>query len=66
MRHTQTRKNRSQHISAVFNQLSETDQQYMETLTAHLAEIQTSSPATRLITGKKPKTILQHNKERKP
>ena len=71
MRQSPARKTRSQHISAIFDQLCDKDQQYIDDLTAQLAEIQCrygrySSPETRLSSGKKPESVLQHNKEQKP
>jgi uncharacterized membrane protein YgaE (UPF0421/DUF939 family) len=55
-----TRHNR---LSAAFDRLREKDQAYLETFTAQLAEIHKTSPETQLLTGKKPKTIVQQNKE---
>jgi hypothetical protein len=55
-----TRRNR---LSAVFDQFCEKDQTYLETLTSHLAEIHETSPETQILAGKKPKTIVQQNKE---
>jgi hypothetical protein len=57
-----TRRNR---LSAAFDRLCEKDQAYLEALTAQLAEIHKVSPETQLLTGKKPKTIVQQNKEQK-
>jgi hypothetical protein len=58
-------KARSRHLAAVFDKLGEQDQAYFETLTAKLAEIHETSPETQFLTGKKPETVVQQNKEQK-
>jgi len=44
---------RRQHITACFNKLDDTNQEYIENLTAQLAKIHETAPESQLITGKK-------------
>jgi uncharacterized membrane-anchored protein len=62
---SEAKKARSRHLSAAFDRLSEKNQTYLETLTAQLAEIHETSPEMQVVTGKKPETIVQQNKEQK-
>jgi hypothetical protein len=69
MRKNTTRIERNNYLSHVFDQLCDTDQTYLDTLTAQLAEIQgrckrhTSPEENRLPTGKDLKNRVQQNKE---
>jgi hypothetical protein len=66
MKHKTTRMGRKDYLIYGLDKLADEDQAYLETLTAQLAEIHETSPETQLLTGKKPKSRVQQNKEQKP
>ena len=63
MKHKSDQKARSLHIAAVFNQLDDANQEYIEALTNQLAAIHETAPETRLSTGKEPKNVVQQNED---
>jgi type II secretory pathway component PulM len=58
-------KARSRRLATLFDRLADQDQTYLENLTAQLAEIHETSPEAQVLTGKKPKSKVQQNKEQK-
>ena len=64
MKHKSNRKARSLHIAAVFNQLDDANQEYIEVLTEQLAAIHETAPETRLSTGKEPENVVQQNEDK--
>jgi hypothetical protein len=60
---SRVQKARSRRLSASFDRLSEKDQAYLETLTSRLADIHETSPEKKIVAGKKPKIVVQQNKE---
>jgi hypothetical protein len=65
MKHKTTRTERKNYLTYGLGILGDQDQTYLENLTAQLAEIHGTSPETQLLTGKKPKSKVQQNKEQK-
>jgi hypothetical protein len=54
---------RKRHLAAEFENLDYKNQEYIEVLTAQLAEIQETGPEKLSTSGKIPKNIVQQNKE---
>jgi hypothetical protein len=63
MKQSSGRHTRRKRLSALFDQLCEKDQAYLEALTFRLLKIHETSPETRLLTGTKAKTIVQHKEQ---
>jgi hypothetical protein len=65
MKHNTTRTERKNYIAYALPRLGDQDQAYIEAVTAQLAEIHENSPETQVLTGKKPETVVQQDKEQK-
>jgi hypothetical protein len=66
MKQNTVKTQRRNYLSSVFDQLSGADQQYLDTLSAQLAEIHSASPQTRLTTGNNAETVVQQDKGKNP
>jgi hypothetical protein len=65
MKQKATRTQRENYLTQAFERLTPQNQIRLDTITAQLARLHETSPESRPAGGKKPKSVLQHNKERK-